>query len=132
MDLKFKELRIVEVPVSVKYDDARKSRVVKSIFGYSTRALSIITKTLLYHRPMLAFGVLSGLFIGGGILAKIFTISGILIVNTSLSTGFIILGAVSLMLGVFANVVFKRQKFAERDLRHYLNNSSLNIEERGI
>ena len=123
IDLKFKDLRIVEVPVSVRYDDARKSRVVKSIFGYSTRALSIISRTILYHRPILAFGVLSGLLIGGGILAKIFTIFDILIVNTSLSTGFIILGVVSFMLGVFANVVFKRQKFAERDLRHYIDNS---------
>jgi len=132
MDLKFKELRIVEVPVSVRYDDARKSRVVKSIFGYSTRALSIISRTLLYHRPILAFGVLSGIFIGGGILAKILTITNILEVNSSLSTGFIILGAVSFMLGVFASVVFKRQKFAERDLRHYLNSSFLDIQEREI
>src|SRR3990172_9691113 len=126
IDLKFKELRIVEVPVSVRYDDSRKSRVVKSIFGYSTRALSIISRTLLYHRPILAFGVLSGILIGGGILAKLLTISNILLVNTSLSTGFIILGAVSFMLGVFASVVFKRQKFAERDLRHYVNNSISN------
>jgi hypothetical protein len=68
---------------------------------------------------------LSGILIGGGILAKILTISNILLVNTSLSTGFIILGAVSFMLGVFASVVFKRQKFAERDLRHYITNQSL-------
>lgn len=129
IDLKFKGLRIVEVPVFVRYDDSRKSRVVKSIFGYSTRALSIIFRTILYHRPILAFGIIGGIFCGGGILAKLLTISNILIVNPSLSTGFIILGAVSFMLGVFASVVFKRQKFAERDLRHYLNNTFLHIQE---
>ncbi len=125
IDLKFKGLRIVEIPVTVRYNDARKSRVVKSIFGYSTRALSIISRTILYHRPILAFGVLSGILVGGGIFAKLLTISNILLVNTSLSTGFIILGVVSFMLGVFASVVFRRQKFAERDLRHYITNQTL-------
>jgi len=28
---------------------------------------------------------------------------------------------VSFMMGLFANVVFKRQAFTEQDLRHYLN-----------
>jgi len=123
IDLKFKRMRIVEVPVSVSYDDKRKSRVVKSIFGYSSRALSIIARTLTFHRPVFSFGVLGALLCGGGILAKLLTISAILEVNTSLSTGFIILGAVSVMMGMFASVVFRRQAFAERDLRHYLDNS---------
>lgn len=121
IDLKFKKMKIVEVPVSVSYDDKRKSRVVKSISGYSTKALSIITRTLLYHRPLLSFGVLGTIFCGGGIFAKMLTISGILGVNASLSTGFIILGAVSIMMGMFASVVFRRQAFAEKDLRHYIS-----------
>ena len=125
IDLKFKRMRIVEVPVSVSYNDERKSRVVKSIFGYSSRALSIIIRTMIFHRPVFSFGVLGALLCGGGILAKLFTISAILNVNSSLSTGFIILGAVSVMMGMFASVVFRRQAFAEKDLRHYLENSFL-------
>ena len=123
MDLSFKGLQIVEIPVSVRYDDKRKSRVVKNIFNYTARALSIMTRTLLYHRPVFSFGILGAVFCGGGILAKILTISNVLIVNASLSTGFIILGAVSVMMGMFASVVFRRQAFAEKDLRHYLDNS---------
>ena len=125
IDLKFKRMRIVEVPVSVSYNDERKSRVVKSIFGYSSRALSIIIRTMIFHRPVFSFGVLGALLCGGGILAKLLTISTILDVNSSLSTGFIILGAVSVMMGMFASVVFRRQAFAEKDLRHYLENSFL-------
>jgi len=130
IDLKFKGLQIVEIPVEVKYDDKRKSRVVKNIFNYSTRALSIITKTMLYHRPIFSFGVIAAIFCGGGIFAKIITISDILVINSSLSTGFIILGAVSFMMGLFANVVFKRQDFAEKDLRHYLNTSMVSKQEK--
>ena len=124
IDLKFKGLQIVEIPISVKYDDKRKSRVVKSIFGYSSRAISIITRTLVYHRPMFSFNVLGGVFCAGGIIGKLLTISGVLSINSSLTTGFIILGAVSFMMGVFASVVFKRQAFAEKDMRHYLDNSN--------
>jgi len=132
IDLKFKGMRIVEVPVSVSYDDNRKSRVVKSIFNYTTQALSIITRTLIYHRPMFSFNVLGAIFIGGGIIAKLLTISNILWINQSLSTGFIILGAVSIMMGMFASVVFKRQAFAEKDLRHYLDNSLIFTSEQEL
>ena len=61
---------------------------------------------------------------GGGIIAKLFTISGILNVNASLSTGLIIMGGVSFMMGLFASVVFNRQSFAEKDLRIYLEKLS--------
>ena len=123
IDLKFKGMQITEVPVSVKYDDKRKSRVVKNIFNYSSRALAIIIRTLVYHRPMFAFNILGGIFCGVGVLAKIVTAFNVLSINTSLSTGLIILGGVSFMMGVFAAVVFRRQVFAEKDLRHYLESS---------
>jgi len=130
IDLKFKGLQITEVPVSVKYDDKRKSRVVKSIFGYTIRALSIITRTLVYHRPMFSFFLLGLIFCSVGILGKLLTISNLLSVNTSLTTGIIILGGVSFMLGVFASVVFKRQAFAETELRQYVNNTIIAEENR--
>jgi len=126
IDLKFKRLRIGEIPVKVSYDEKRKSRVVKNIFNYTARALTIIIRTLSYHRPIMAFGLFGAILIGGGIIAKIITITGILErgVSAGLSTGFIILGVVSFMMGILASVVFKRQAFAERDLRHYINQSN--------
>jgi len=123
IDLKFKGLQIGEVSVSVLYDEKRKSRVVKNIFGYSIRALSIIIRTLTYHRPILSFGIFGLILCGGGIIAKLLTISNLLFVSAGLSTGFIILGIVSFMMGMFANLVFKRQAFAEKDVRHYLEKS---------
>ena len=125
IDLKFKGMQITEVPISVKYDDKRKSRVVKNIFKYSSKVLAILIRTLIFHRPIFSFAILAGIFCGGGILAKILTILDIFIVNASLSTGLIILGGVSFMMGIFASVVFRRQVFAEKDLRHYLENSDM-------
>jgi len=125
IDLKFKGMQIGEVPVSVKYDDNRKSRVVKNVFQYSTKALSIIIKTLIYHKPIFSFGLFGFILIGGGILAKILTITNIFPINSTLSAGFIILGAVCFMMGIFASVVFTRQAFAEKDLRHYIEKSKI-------
>ena len=83
--------------------------------------LSIILKSLVFHRPILAFGLFGTFLCGLGIIAKIFTFYKIIGVSDGLSTGFIILGVVSFMLGLFASMVFKRQAFSEKDLRHYVN-----------
>jgi len=124
LDLKFKGFRLGEISVPVKYFEERKSRVVKNIFNYGYRALSIIVKSLVYHRPILTFGILGIILIIGGIVAKVITISNIFGggISSELSTGFVILGVVNFMLGLFANIVFKRQAFAERNLQEYLSN----------
>ena len=124
IDLKFKGMQIGEIPVRVIYDEKRKSKVVKSVFNYSVRVLSIIIKTLTFHRPIFAFGLLGAFLSVGGIVAKLLTITNILGVSADLSTGFIIIGIVSFMMGIFASVVFKRQAFAEKDLRHYIERSN--------
>ena len=59
-----------------------------------------------------------------GIIGKIITIIDIITISAGLSTGLIILGMVSFMMGLFARVVFKRQSFAENDLRYYIKNNS--------
>jgi len=123
IDLQFKGLQIGEIPVSVRYDEKRKSRVVKNIFQYSIRALSIIIRTLTYHRPIMAFSILGTILCSGGILAKIFTILNGAGISSGLSTGFIILGVVAMMMGLLASMVFRRQAFTEKDIRHYLNES---------
>ena len=82
----------------------------------------------MYHRPILKFGILGIFLIIGGIFAKVITISNIFGggISSELSTGFIILGVVNFMLGLFANIVFKRQAFTERNLREYLTNKEKN------
>jgi glycosyltransferase involved in cell wall biosynthesis len=121
IDLKFKGVKIIEIPVEVNYDSKRKSRVVKSIGGYSVRALSIIFKTIIFHRPLLAFGIFGSVLFGLGVLGKVLVLTKILWVSSELSTGLIILGMVGFMLGILANLIFKRQIFAERDLRHHIH-----------
>jgi len=117
IDLVYKGHRIGEVPVKLEHY-RKDSRVVNSIFRYSVRSLSIISKTIIFHRPLFTFGIIGLLLAIGGIAAKLLTTSGVFIVNSSLSTGFIILGAVCFILGIFANIVFKRQIFLEKESRY--------------
>ena len=130
IDLKLKGTKILEIPVRVKYDPNRKSRVVKNIFSYSLMAMSIIVKTLVYHRPIMAFGLFGAFLCALGIIGKVLAITNVIGLSAGLTTGFIILGVVSFMMGMFANVVFKRQAFTEKDLRHYL--SKLNKDKENI
>jgi len=126
LDLKFKGFRLGEIPVSVRYFDERKSRIVKSMFNYSYRVVSMIFKTLVYHKPVLTFGILGTILVFGGILAKIITVTNAFNfgVDSDLSTGFIILGIVNWTLGLFANVVFKRYAFTEKRLRDYIKDKN--------
>jgi len=119
LDLHFKGLRIGDIPITVNYY-RKDSRVTKSILKYTLKSLNIIFRSLVFHRPVLIFSILGTLLISGGIISKILTITKIIGITSGLTTGFIILGIVSIMLGLFASIVFKRQIFAEKDLRHHL------------
>lgn len=56
LDLSFKNLRIKEVPIRVKYFGQRKSRVCRNILNYAFNILKIIFKTLRDYRPLKFFG----------------------------------------------------------------------------
>lgn len=120
IDLVFKGFRVGEIPVTILFDKNRKSRIVRNVFSYSSKAMSTIIRSVFYHRPLMAFGLFGAFLCSSGIIAKLLTISGVLPISDSLENGLIILGIVSFMMGLFANVVFKRQAFTEKDIRHYL------------
>jgi ABC-type transport system involved in multi-copper enzyme maturation permease subunit len=65
----------------------------------------------------MAFGLFGILLSSVGIISKLISSIPIFIeINSTLSSGLILLGAVSFMIGLFAHVVFKRQAFSEKDL----------------
>jgi len=118
LDLHFKGYSIGNVPISFKHRDD--SKQTKSIPRYTIKALSIIVRSLVFHRPIMAFGLFGAFLSGLGIMAKLITgLTDIINVNTTLSSGLILLGAVSFMMGLFASVVFNRQSFNEKELRLY-------------
>jgi glycosyltransferase involved in cell wall biosynthesis len=67
IDLGFKQMRLVSVPIKVKYYPERKSRVAGNLVQYTNRALRIIFKAFRDYRPFYFFGMLAALplFLGG-------------------------------------------------------------------
>lgn len=74
LDLSYKNLNILQVPVSVKYFKDRKSRVANNVFSYALKTLKIIIRSALYYKP-LRFFAYPGIFllvIGFGFIGFLF------------------------------------------------------------
>lgn len=55
LDMQFKGLRVIQIPVSVKYFDGRKSRVAGNLFSYAWKTLVIIIRSMAYYKPLRFF-----------------------------------------------------------------------------
>jgi glycosyltransferase involved in cell wall biosynthesis len=62
LSLAYQELRILEIPISVEYFEARISRIASNIPNYAVQTIKIIVKSLLYYRPMWAMARLAAVF----------------------------------------------------------------------
>ena len=82
MQAKFKNLKIVEVPITFRkrYDE---SRLISNIGTYAFRSAGLLASTIVYYRPIKFFGVLSAILFGIGIILSLFMI------NHYFSTGMI-------------------------------------------
>lgn len=74
IDLAFKKLRLVSIPINVKYFPERKSKVAGNLFSYTSRALQIIFKAFRDYRPFYFFCLLAALPLIIGFGSIVFTL----------------------------------------------------------
>lgn len=103
LNLGFKGMRILEVPISVVYFPERKSRIASKLFNYGYQVLKIMLSSLIYYRPMKVFGTLT-------ILLWLLSIPTMLIlsvryVETGLITPYKSIGIIALS-GFFLGIIF--------------------------
>lgn len=67
LDLATKRMRIRQVPVEVRYDPQRRSRVVTGIMRYAVRSASTILRTVRDNRPFFVFGLPAAILFACGI-----------------------------------------------------------------
>lgn len=67
LDLATKRLRIRQVPVEVRYDPERRSRVVRGILRYAIRSASTILRAVRDNRPFFVFGLPAAVLCFSGI-----------------------------------------------------------------
>ena len=126
LSLVYQGLRVMEMPIGIRYYPDRKSRVAGSISKYAIKTSKIILRVLLDYRPLRVFGTLGTIFviIGLGFEIALFTHY---FINGSFSpyktAGFIGLGFI-----IFGMLVFLLALVAEMINRLRLNQDRLMIE----
>jgi len=126
LSLVYQGLRVVEMPISIRYYPERQSRVAGSIAKYASKTSRIILRVLLDYRPLRVFGTLGSLcfLIGLGCEAFLFTRYALLGSFSPYKTiGFIGLGFI-----IFGMLVFLLALIAEMLNRLRLNQDRLLIE----
>lgn len=124
LDMKFKGLRIKEVPVDVKYFGDRKSKVAGSILKYAYNASAIILKSLAFHNPFKFFGMPAFVLVILGVAFTGFLLMHKIIFGTYtpykaygfIGAGFMMFGLILFFLAFVANAIDRLKKIQEKVL----------------
>jgi len=126
----FKGMRVLEIPIFVRYDVDRKSRVASNVFSYAFQSSKIILRVLLDYRPMPFFGAIGGLLFGIGTLFELFLV-GYYILNSRftpykafgfIGLGFIIFGLLVFLVAFIADMI-NRVKMNQEKILYELKKS---------
>ncbi len=113
LSLVFQRLRVLEVPIRVSYDPARKSRVAGSLVRYAVQTSKIILRVLLDYRPMRVFGTLGSSLVLVGFLLEAFLMGNYLLTGAFtpyksvgfIGLGFFIFGMLVLIIALVADML---------------------------
>ena len=75
LDLAFKNIKMVEIPIDVKYFPDRQSRVARSILNYAYNTSLIIFRTYRDYQPLKFFWAIAAVFATPGVLLLSFLLS---------------------------------------------------------
>lgn len=128
LDLVFKGLPIVEVPVKVRGTrEFGDSRVASSLLGYGRRSLQIMLRAFIAYRPFVLFLVISGAFLVPGIALLVFLFSHYFRTGAftpHIWAGFVggslgFVGLVALIMGFVSDVLVRIRLNQEEILYHH-------------
>lgn len=126
----FKGMRVLEIPIFVRYDLNRKSRVASNVFSYAFQSSKIILRVLLDYRPMPFFGAIGGLLFGIGTLFELYLVV-YYILNSRftpykafgfIGLGFIIFGLLVFLVAFIADMI-NRVKMNQEKILYELKKS---------
>lgn len=126
LSLVYQGLRVLEMPISIRYFPGRKSRVAGSICAYALKTSKIILRVLLDYRPLRVFGGLGTCFILIGLAFEAFLFGHYFLKGSFTpykTAGFIGLGFI-----IFGMLVFLIALIAEMLNRLRLNQERIMIE----
>jgi glycosyltransferase involved in cell wall biosynthesis len=74
LDLAFKHLRLMSIPIEVKYYPERKSKVANNLVHYTSQSLNIIIRSFRDYKPLYFFSLLASLPLVAGTAMLIFSL----------------------------------------------------------
>jgi len=125
MDMVTKGLRVVEFPIDIKYfKNGKISRVASNVFSYAIKTLKIILRSLRDYKPMLFFGGSGGISILIGLVFIIAMFIHYFLAGEFtpykffgfIGLGFLIWGALLLVIGLLADMMNRLRMNQERIL----------------
>jgi glycosyltransferase involved in cell wall biosynthesis len=113
LSLAYQGLRVVEHPITVKYDPQRKSRVAASILNYAMQTSKIVLRVMLDYRPIRVFGALGTIFILIGAGFEVFLLGHYVLTHSFspykaagfIGLGFIVFGMLILIIALIADIL---------------------------
>lgn len=122
LSLVYQGLNVIELPIQVKYDPGRKSRVASSILKYAIQTSKIIVQVMLDYRPMRIFGMLGAVSIGIGAFFIFFLLAHYVFTQTFtpyknfgfVGLGFIVFGMLVLVIALIADMLNRMRLSMDR------------------
>lgn len=126
IETKFKDLRIVNVPISFR-KRADKSRLISNIFSYAFKTITIVASTMVFYKSVKFFGILSAVLFGIGITFSIFVLNHFYITglvspyypSAMLAVLFLIVGSVSTLMAIISSIL-DRQSILLEEILYFL------------
>lgn len=122
LSLVYQGLRVIELPISIRYYPDRKSRVAGSISNYASKTSKIILRVLLDYRPLRVFGTLGSVFFIIGIAFEAFLFTYYFINGSFtpyktagfIGLGFIIFGMLIFIIALIAEMLNRLRQNQDR------------------
>ncbi|MFQ6049617.1 MAG: hypothetical protein ACE5J0_01075, partial [Candidatus Paceibacterales bacterium] len=103
LNLSFKGVKIIEVPITVKYFPERVSRVSGNLLKYISQAMKIIFRTVSDYKPLKVFGGVGVTFFVFGLLLDF--IMAFIFLETGQFTPYKFVGILGLLFNIFGFVL---------------------------
>ena len=113
LSLVYQGLRVVELPISIRYYPERTSRVASSILHYAMQTSKIILRVMLDYQPMRIFGTVGGVLLAIGTAFELFLLGHYFIIGGFspyksfgfIGLGFFIFGMLVLIIALVADML---------------------------
>lgn len=120
----YQGLRVLELPITVRYDPERKSRVASSIPKYASQTSKIILRVLLDYRPLRVFGTSGMVFFIIGLAFGTFLLVHYILTGSFtpyktfgfLALGFVIFGLIILVIALVTDMLNRMKTNQEKML----------------